>query len=33
MREETPVIFVDAHGETTSEKIAIGRFLDGKASG
>src|SRR3954453_9744983 len=32
MREETPVIFVDAHGETTSEKIAIGRFLDGKAS-
>src|SRR3982751_1847633 len=32
MRRETPVIFVDAHGETTSEKIAIGRFLDGKAS-
>ena len=32
MRKETPVIFVDAHGETTSEKIAIGRFLDGKAS-
>jgi metallophosphoesterase (TIGR00282 family) len=32
LREETPVIFVDAHGETTSEKIAIGRFLDGKAS-
>ena len=32
MREETPVVFVDAHGETTSEKIAIGRFLDGKAS-
>jgi calcineurin-like phosphoesterase len=32
MRQETPVIFVDAHGETTSEKIAIGRFLDGKAS-
>ena len=32
MREETPVILVDAHGETTSEKIAIGRFLDGKAS-
>src|SRR6266481_7225420 len=24
MRRETPVIFVDAHGETTSEKIAIG---------
>ena len=32
MRQETPIIFVDAHGETTSEKIAIGRFLDGKAS-
>jgi calcineurin-like phosphoesterase len=32
MRQETPVIFVDAHGETTSEKIAIGRFLDGKVS-
>jgi len=32
MRRETPIIFVDAHGETTSEKIAIGRFLDGKAS-
>ena len=32
VRQETPVIFVDAHGETTSEKIAIGRFLDGKVS-
>lgn len=32
MRQETAVIFVDAHGETTSEKIAIGRFLDGKVS-
>src|SRR6476469_10147990 len=32
MHQQTPVIFVDAHGETTSEKIAIGRFLDGKAS-
>jgi metallophosphoesterase (TIGR00282 family) len=32
IRHETAVIFVDAHGETTSEKIAIGRFLDGKAS-
>ncbi|MFL6584700.1 MAG: TIGR00282 family metallophosphoesterase [Chthoniobacterales bacterium] len=29
---ETRVIFVDAHGETTSEKIAIGRYLDGKVS-
>src|SRR3954468_8140649 len=32
VRAETPVIFVDAHGETTSEKIAVGRFLDGKVS-
>ena len=32
MRAQTSVIFVDAHGETTSEKIAIGRFLDGKVS-
>ena len=32
MREETSVIFVDVHAETTSEKIAIGRFLDGKVS-
>jgi metallophosphoesterase (TIGR00282 family) len=32
MREETRNIIVDVHGETTSEKIAIGRFLDGKVS-
>lgn len=32
MREETRVIFVDAHCETTSEKVAIGRFLDGRVS-
>ena len=32
MREQTPVIFVDVHAETTSEKIALGRFLDGKVS-
>ncbi len=32
LREETPVIFVDVHGETTSEKIAMGRHLDGKVS-
>ena len=32
MRAETNVILVDAHGETTSEKIALGRFLDGKVS-
>jgi len=32
MREETQNIIVDVHGETTSEKIAMGRFLDGKVS-
>ncbi|MEY2599414.1 MAG: hypothetical protein RLZZ142_1673 [Verrucomicrobiota bacterium] len=32
IRAETPIIFVDVHAETTSEKIAMGRFLDGKVS-
>jgi metallophosphoesterase (TIGR00282 family) len=32
VRAETPNILVDVHGETTSEKIAMGRFLDGKVS-
>src|SRR5467141_200890 len=32
MRTEIPSIIVDVHGETTSEKIAMGRFLDGKVS-
>lgn len=32
MRKETRVIFVDVHAETTSEKIAMGRFLDGRVS-
>jgi len=32
LRKETPVIFVDVHGETTSEKIAMARFLDGSVS-
>ena len=32
MRAETAVIFVDVHGETTSERIAMGRFLDGRVS-
>ncbi|EOH65259.1 TIGR00282 family metallophosphoesterase [Enterococcus mundtii] len=31
-RERTPIIFVDFHGETTSEKQAMGWFLDGKVS-
>src|SRR3954447_8928147 len=32
MHNETHTIIVDVHGETTSEKIAIGRLLDGKVS-
>jgi len=32
VREETSNILVDVHGETTSEKIAMGWFLDGKVS-
>src|SRR6202049_1562913 len=32
IREETRSIIVDVHGDTTSEKIAMGRFLDGKVS-
>jgi len=32
LRRETPVIFVDVHGETTSEKIAMGYHLDGTVS-
>lgn len=32
LRKETPVIFVDFHAEATSEKIAMGRFLDGRVS-
>lgn len=33
LRKETPVIFVDIHAEATSEKVALGWFLDGKVSG
>lgn len=32
MRQETPVILVDFHAEATSEKVAMGRFLDGRVS-
>src|SRR6266508_1558243 len=32
MRDEAANILVDLHGATTSEKIAMGRFLDGKVS-
>ena len=32
LREKTPAIIVDMHAETTSEKTAMGHFLDGKVS-
>jgi metallophosphoesterase (TIGR00282 family) len=32
LRQKTPVIFVDFHAEATSEKIAMGRWLDGSVS-
>ncbi|MDI6812369.1 MAG: TIGR00282 family metallophosphoesterase [Desulfitobacteriaceae bacterium] len=32
IRQETPNIFLDFHAEATSEKIALGWFLDGKVS-
>jgi metallophosphoesterase (TIGR00282 family) len=32
LREITNLIFVDIHAEATSEKIAMGRFLDGQVS-
>lgn len=32
MREETPAVIVDFHAEATSEKVAMGRYLDGRVS-
>lgn len=32
LRERVKAIVVDMHGEATSEKVAMGRFLDGKVS-
>lgn len=32
LRAHTPLVFVDMHAEATSEKIAMGWHLDGKAS-
>jgi 2',3'-cyclic-nucleotide 2'-phosphodiesterase len=32
LRQQTSLIFVDFHAEATSEKIAMGRFLDGQVS-
>lgn len=31
-RKVTPIIFVDFHGETTSEKLAMAWYLDGRVS-
>lgn len=32
LRQSTPIIVVDFHAEATSEKVAMGWFLDGKVS-
>jgi metallophosphoesterase (TIGR00282 family) len=32
IREQTHIIFVDAHAEATSEKIALARMMDGRVS-
>jgi len=32
LKEETKIIFVDIHAEATSEKVALGWYLDGKVS-
>ena len=32
LRQKTNIIVVDLHAEATSEKVAMGRFLDGKVS-
>jgi metallophosphoesterase (TIGR00282 family) len=32
LRKQTPIIFVDFHAETTSEKQAMGRHLDGRVT-
>ena len=32
LRKETPIVFVDFHAEATSEKQALGHYLDGRVS-
>ena len=32
LRQHTPFIFVDMHAETTSEKVALGWYLDGQVA-
>jgi calcineurin-like phosphoesterase len=31
-REQTPLVLVDVHAEATSEKVALGRWLDGRVT-
>jgi metallophosphoesterase (TIGR00282 family) len=31
-RRQTPIVFVDVHGEATSEKVALAQWLDGKVT-
>lgn len=33
LRAQTPLIFIDIHAEATSEKVALGWFLDGQVTG
>ena len=33
LKTDADFIFVDIHGEITSEKMALGHFLDGKITG
>jgi hypothetical protein len=32
IRRESPIMIVDMHGEATSEKVGMGRFLDGRVT-
>jgi len=32
LRQKTPIILVDFHAEATSEKVALGHYLDGRVS-
>jgi len=32
LRRETPIILIDFHAEATSEKVALGHYLDGRVS-
>jgi metallophosphoesterase (TIGR00282 family) len=32
LKEKPPVIIIDFHAEATSEKVALGRYLDGRVS-